>query len=73
MPRLFTQGFTTKREGHGYGLHSSANAAKSMGGTIVAASPGSGHGATFTLDLPLNKDAQAGPTAPADAAVVVSA
>ncbi len=51
--RLFTQGFTTKKDGHGYGLHSSAIAAKAMGGTLSAVSEGPGKGATFTLELPL--------------------
>jgi hypothetical protein len=53
MPRLFTHGFTTKAEGHGFGLHSGALAAKELGGTLEAASEGLGHGATFTLTLPL--------------------
>jgi PAS domain S-box-containing protein len=50
--KLFQQGFTTKRDGHGYGLHSSANAAKELGGRLFAESPGEGHGASFTLELP---------------------
>jgi PAS domain S-box-containing protein len=53
MPRLFIHGFTTKAEGHGFGLHSGALAAKELGGTLEAASEGLGHGATFTLTLPL--------------------
>jgi signal transduction histidine kinase len=52
LGRLFTQGFTTKRDGHGYGLHSSATAAKSMGGTLTARSDGAGKGAIFTLSIP---------------------
>lgn len=51
--RLFNQGFTTKKDGHGYGLHSSALAARAMGGTLSAVSAGIGKGATFTLELPL--------------------
>jgi len=54
MTRIFTYGFTTKQEGHGFGLHSGALAAREMGGALRAASEGPGHGATFTLDLPLN-------------------
>ena len=50
--RLFEQGFTTKPDGHGYGLHSSANVARELGGSLVARSDGAGRGATFTLDLP---------------------
>ena len=53
MTRVFAHGFTTKKDGHGFGLHSSALAAKEMGGALSAASEGPGHGATFTLDLPL--------------------
>lgn len=53
LPRLFTQGFTTKQHGHGLGLHSAAITAKKMGGSIHAASAGAGHGATFTLSLPV--------------------
>jgi signal transduction histidine kinase len=53
LPRLFTQGFTTRKTGHGLGLHSAAISAKNLGGSIQAHSVGEGHGATFTLDLPL--------------------
>lgn len=52
-PRLFSQGFTTRKVGQGLGLHSSAITAKNLGGTIQAHSAGEGEGATFTLDLPL--------------------
>ncbi len=50
--KIFTHGFTTRREGHGFGLHSSANVAKDMNGTLTVHSDGIGHGATFTLELP---------------------
>jgi light-regulated signal transduction histidine kinase (bacteriophytochrome) len=53
MPRLFTHGFTTKRGGHGFGLHSGALAAKELGGTLRALSDGIGLGATFILELPI--------------------
>lgn len=52
MSRLFTHGFTTRPEGHGFGLHASAIAAREMGGSLVAESGGPGQGATFTLDIP---------------------
>lgn len=52
MSRLFTFGFTTRPGGHGFGLHSCAVAARSMGGEIMAHSDGNGQGATFTLILP---------------------
>jgi len=53
MPRLFTHGFTTRKNGHGFGLHSCALAAKQMGGTLTARSDGVGKGAAFTLELPI--------------------
>jgi PAS domain S-box-containing protein len=52
MTRIFNYGFTTRKEGHGYGLHSGALAAKEIGGTVKAFSEGIGRGATFTLELP---------------------
>ncbi|WNG51391.1 PAS domain-containing protein [Archangium minus] len=53
LPRLFTHGFTTKKDGHGFGLHTSALAAEELGGVLSCESPGRGQGATFTLELPL--------------------
>jgi two-component system, NtrC family, sensor kinase len=50
--RLFTHGFTTKPEGHGFGLHYCANAVKEAGGAITARSPGRGRGATFVVRIP---------------------
>ncbi len=52
LTRIFNHGFTTKKDGHGFGLHSGANAAKEMGGALSARSEGRGHGADFTLELP---------------------
>jgi len=52
LTRIFAHGFTTRKAGHGFGLHSSANAAREMKGSITAASAGPGLGATFTLTLP---------------------
>ncbi|MFE8602857.1 ATP-binding protein [Archangium violaceum] len=52
LTRIFQYGFTTREEGHGFGLHSSALAAQEMGGTLTVHSGGPGHGATFTLELP---------------------
>jgi PAS domain S-box-containing protein len=53
LPRLFTQGFTTRPNGHGIGLHSASLAAKNLGGSLQGQSEGQGQGAVFTLDLPL--------------------
>ncbi len=53
LAKLFTHGFTTRAGGHGFGLHSSAVVAREMQGHLAAHSDGLGHGATFTLDLPV--------------------
>jgi signal transduction histidine kinase len=53
LTRIFAHGFTTREGGHGFGLHSGAIAARSMGGAITVASAGIGRGATFTLELPI--------------------
>jgi PAS domain S-box-containing protein len=58
MPRIFNHGFTTRPDGHGFGLHSSANAATEMGGAVMVRSDGPGCGATFTLELPLSPPAR---------------
>lgn len=52
LTRIFSHGFTTKKTGHGFGLHSCANAAHELGGSLVAHSEGLGQGATFVLELP---------------------
>lgn len=48
---IFSYGFTTRPEGHGFGLHNSANIARLNGGSLHVASDGPGKGATFTLQL----------------------
>ena len=53
MGRLFQHGFTTRKEGHGFGLHSGALSAREMGGTLTVESEGKGRGATFKLELPI--------------------
>jgi signal transduction histidine kinase len=52
LARIFSLGFTTKPDGHGYGLHSSAIAARELGGAITVDSPGLERGTTFTVRLP---------------------
>ena len=52
LTRIFNHGFTTKKSGHGFGLHSCANTAKELGGSLAVRSEGIGHGATFLLELP---------------------
>src|SRR5207248_8020484 len=53
MTRIFNHGFTTRKDGHGFGLHSGALAAKELGGRLTAHSDGHGQGAIFTFELPL--------------------
>ncbi|CAI8796600.1 Histidine kinase [Pseudomonas sp. IT-196MI5] len=53
MTRIFAHGFTTRKEGHGFGLHSCALAAIEMNGHLTAHSDGPGLGALFTLQIPL--------------------
>ncbi len=53
MTRIFEHGFTTRKNGHGFALHSGALAAREMGGSLTCHSAGPGQGAVFTLELPL--------------------
>jgi signal transduction histidine kinase len=53
LQQIFHHGFTTRKEGHGFGLHGAANTVTEMGGTIRCHSDGEGCGATFTVELPL--------------------
>ena len=57
LTRIFAHGFTTRKGGHGFGLHSGALAAKEMGGALRAFSDGPGRGATFVLELPMEPPA----------------
>ena len=52
LNQIFGHGFTTRKDGHGFGLHSGALAAREMGGSLSAHSDGPGQGATFTLEIP---------------------
>ena len=56
LTRIFSYGFTTRKNGHGFGLHSGALAAKEMGGSLSVHSDGPGQGAAFTLSLPLHQE-----------------
>jgi signal transduction histidine kinase len=58
--RIFNHGFTTRKNGHGFGLHSGALAAAELGGTLTAHSDGPGTGAAFTLELPVADGEDAG-------------
>jgi signal transduction histidine kinase len=50
---VFNLGFTTRPDGHGFGLHSSACAATELGGNLTCHSDGRDRGALFRLSLPL--------------------
>jgi PAS domain S-box-containing protein len=58
LTRIFEHGFTTRKGGHGFGLHSSALAASEMGGSLHVHSDGPGSGATFTIELPIGPNHQ---------------
>lgn len=58
LTRIFNHGFTTKPDGHGFGLHGCANTAKELGGSLSAHSEGEGRGASFRLILPLQLERQ---------------
>ncbi len=53
LARIFEPHFTTKREGHGFGLSTSYRIITNHGGRITVDSP-PGQGATFTIALPLH-------------------
>ena len=52
LTRIFSHGFTTRKDGHGFGLHSGVLAARQLGGSLRVQSAGLGQGAVFTLELP---------------------
>jgi PAS domain S-box-containing protein len=52
LARIFTHGFTTRKDGHGFGLHSGVRMAEEMGGSLTAHSEGVGQGASFILEFP---------------------
>lgn len=59
LTRIFNHGFTTRPDGHGFGLHSGALAAKELGGSLTVHSDGLGRGAAFTLSLPVSEELRA--------------
>lgn len=54
LKKIFTMGYTTKKKGHGIGLHMSAISASEMGGKLTLESGGLNQGATFILTLPIH-------------------
>jgi signal transduction histidine kinase len=55
LARIFSYGFTTRKDGHGFGLHSAISTARDLGGQLKVHSDGPGQGAAFTLELPRSK------------------
>lgn len=53
ITKIFAYGFTTKKSGHGYGLHASATFIQEMDGKLYAESEGLNKGATFVIILPI--------------------
>jgi PAS domain S-box-containing protein len=70
LTRIFSYGFTTRKNGHGFGLHSGALAAKEMGGSLTVHSEGVGKGASFVLELPLENSSTAAKAKSASAEVL---
>ncbi len=64
LKRIFSHGFTTKPKGHGFGLHSAANSAAELGGSLQAESNGLGHGAKFRLTVPIGTRQEQGEPLP---------
>ena len=52
LKKIFNYGFTTRENGHGFGLHNSANTIKQLKGELVATSDGIGKGASFIVKIP---------------------
>lgn len=52
LTEIFTYGFTTKKKGHGFGLHASSLSIQEMQGSLQAVSKGINEGATFIIKLP---------------------
>lgn len=55
LKRIFNFGFTTKKTGHGFGLHASAITINQLGGEISVDSAGPNQGATFTIRIPYRR------------------
>ena len=56
LTRIFAHGFTTRKDGHGFGLHSGALVAKELGGSLSVQSDGPGLGAAFILEIPFKSN-----------------
>lgn len=58
ISRIFNHGFTTRKDGHGFGLHSGARMAGEIGGSLTVESDGEGKGARFILEFPCKPPSQ---------------
>ncbi len=56
LDKIFNYGFTTKKTGHGFGLHNSANTAEQLKGSLIVTSEGSNKGASFSLKIPYQSE-----------------
>ncbi|MEA2096362.1 MAG: tetratricopeptide repeat-containing sensor histidine kinase [Candidatus Cloacimonadota bacterium] len=54
LRRIFSYGFSTKKDGKGFGLHTSVLAMTEMKGKLIAESEGKGKGAKFIVSIPVN-------------------
>lgn len=54
IQRIFEFGYSTKTDGHGFGLHYCSRVIDRIGGILRAESAGRGLGASFFIELPLN-------------------
>ena len=59
LSKIFAMGFTTRKDGHGFGLHTAANFAKEMKGRLLVESEGAGKGAAFILEVPAAREVNA--------------
>ena len=67
LRKIFQHGFTTRTDGHGFGLHASAIAATQMHGSLTVSSDGIGCGATFCLVVPITPPGGASVPTPIEA------
>ena len=58
LEKVFSHGFTTRKEGHGFGLHHSIISAEELGGKLTARSDGPGTGATFALIVEVQTESE---------------
>ncbi len=72
LTKIFGHGFTTRKTGHGFGLHSGALAAQQMGGSLLAQSEGANCGACFTLQLPRTPKRKPEPDSAEESSIVLA-